>query len=71
MDDINKDLWIKNEQTNSKENSHFWEATSALTTQETPRILLKPKVRYPVHKSSDSCPYAESHKIGPTPPAFL
>jgi len=62
MDDINKDLGIKkNKQTNSKENSHSWDATSALTTQEIPRILRNPKVHYPVHKSSDSCPYAESH----------
>jgi len=28
MDDINKDIGIKNEQTNSKEKSHSWEATN-------------------------------------------
>jgi hypothetical protein len=61
----------KNKQTNPEKESPSWEATSALATQEIPRILQKSKVRYPVNKSPATCPYPKSDKFSPIPPAFL
>ena len=39
----------ENKQTNSKEQTPSWEATSASATQEIPRILRNTNVHYPVH----------------------
>jgi hypothetical protein len=55
--------------TNSMEQSPSWETNNHSASQEIPRLVRNPKVRYRVHSAPG--PYPEPHESSPHPPALF